>query len=328
MTVDHTYKNSGVDTQKSDQIVEYIKKSAQSTEQDVNNNIIAGVGGFASLFSVDLKKYKDPVIASCTDGVGTKLLVARDCKMHKGIGVDLVAMCVNDLLCHGADPLFFLDYYATGCLDLDTSKEILDSIIKGCKIAKIPLLGGETAEMPGLYKKNDYDLAGFAVGIAQRGALLPQKDIKSGDQLIGLKSSGLHANGFSLVRKIFESLKIDYCQSSPWGNKTWVEVLLEPTFIYSDLLSKVRHLVKGVAHITGGGILENLQRILPKNLKVNFEYKNWPELFCWIMKEGDVAEQEMLSTFNCGIGMILVTDKKSAIIDLLPQDAFCIGQLV
>lgn len=317
-----TYKDSGVDIEKSDKFVEFIKENSE----DRNENIIAGIGGFASLFSIKNFNLKHPVIVSSTDGVGTKILIAKETKTYDHIGIDLVAMCVNDLLCHGATPLFFLDYYATGKLDIEISKKILSSIIEGCKIAKISLVGGETAEMPGLYRDNDNDLAGFAVGIVDKDYILPS-GIKDGNRLIGVRSSGLHSNGFSLIRKLFEGLKIDYNSTSPWNGKKWSEVLLEPTRIYVEDILNIRHLVNGIAHITGGGIIENTKRIIPDRLKIELNYNEWPELFQWIMIEGGISKEEMLKTFNCGIGIILVvdSDKVNEALSYFGERAFIVG---
>jgi phosphoribosylaminoimidazole synthetase len=320
-----TYKDSGVNIEKSDEFVEFIKKNTE----DQNENVISGVGGFASLFSIKNFNYKHPVIVSSTDGVGTKILIANETETYDYIGIDLVAMCVNDLLCHGAIPLFFLDYYATGKLNIEVSKKILSSIIKGCEIANIPLVGGETAEMPGLYQNNDSDLAGFAVGIVDKENILPA-NIKSGDKLIGIKSSGLHSNGFSLIRKLFDNLQVKYNSSSPWNNKKWFEILLEPTKIYVNEILKIKHLVKGIAHITGGGIIENVKRIIPSTLKINLNYITWPELFQWIMNEGNITQEEMLKTFNCGIGMVIVVSDEnvSQVLNFFENNAFEIGDII
>lgn len=265
-------------------------------------------------FSTLSKKYDHPVLVSSTDGVGTKLLIAQEVNKHDTIGIDLVAMCVNDLLAQGATPLFFLDYFATGILTKDVLLSVIQGIAEGCKQAKIALVGGETAEMPGMYGNNHYDLAGFVVGVVDKSKILPKCDaMKEGDYIVGLESNGIHSNGFSLVRHIFKSLSINYNDISPWNNKSWGAILLESTKIYVDSLLPIMPKVKGIAHITGGGLIDNIPRILPKNLFANIDINSWkwPDIFLWLEEEGKIEKKEMLKTFNCGIGMVLIIDPEN-----------------
>jgi phosphoribosylaminoimidazole synthetase len=302
-----TYKNAGVDINAGNELVERIKPFAKATSRigaDTN------LGGFGGLF--DLKKcgYKDPILVSATDGVGTKLKIAKDCGKHDTIGIDLVAMCVNDLIVQGAEPLLFLDYFSSGKLSLDIASDVIKGIADGCKMANCALIGGETAEMPGLYGEGDYDLAGFTVGAVERENILP-KNIKAGDVILGLESSGVHSNGFSLVRHILEKRKIDLSDKLN-DQKTIGEALLEPTKIYvkSCLEAIKTGKVKGLAHITGGGLIENIPRILPKDLDFEIDYSSWklPEIFQFLQKAGNVEDLEMRRTFNCGIGMVLIVN--------------------
>ncbi len=293
-----TYKKAGVDIKKGEEFVEVIKKANSAKKE----NVLKGIGGFASLFSLS-KKYKQPILVSSTDGVGTKLKIGFLLKKHNTIGVDLVAMCVNDILCLGAKPLFFLDYFSTGKLDLKQGKEIIKGIIKGCKEADCILIGGETAEMPTLYKKGEYDLAGFSVGVVEKKKIIDGSRIKVGDKIIGLASSGLHSNGFSLVRKIFSEKEI----------KQNADKFLIPTRIY---VKPILHLlnptiINGIAHITGGGF-SNIKRILPVGLSINIERDSWqiPSIFKEIQNRG-VNEKEMFNVFNMGIGMVLIVAEKN-----------------
>lgn len=306
---ENTYYKAGVDITKGNQLIDNIKPLIQKTH---TKEVLNPIGGFASLFSLDTQKYKDPVLVSSTDGVGTKLMIAQATKRHDNIGFDLVAMCANDILCQGATPLFFLDYFATGKLEVKVAEEVILGIASACTEASMSLVGGETAEMPGMYEKNKYDLAGFCVGVVERSKILPKKTIEKGDALIGLKSSGLHSNGFSLVRKILQGLKIDFADRSPWEGKSWGEVLLTPTFIYVKPVLSVIDRTKGIAHITGGGIIENLPRILPPSLDFSLDFTDWPEIFLWLKQEGRLETEEMLRVFNCGIGMVLITNKEQA----------------
>lgn len=299
-----TYLESGVNVKLGNQLVKKIKPIAKSTFRD---EVIGEVGSFAALFDFAAlcKKYKNPVLVSSTDGVGTKLLIAGEIGKHDTIGIDLVAMCVNDILAQGAEPLFFLDYFSAGNLDEDTVLSVISSISAGCKEAKVALIGGETAEMPSMYKKGVYDLAGFAVGVVDKDEILP-KNITVGDVVIGVHSSGIHSNGFSLARSIIKSCNINYSDLSPWHGKSWGEILLEPTKIYVGSLLPIMSQIKGIAHITGGGLIDNVPRILPHNLAAEIDPWHWPEIFTWLSKEGKVEKDEMLKTFNCGIGMVLV----------------------
>ncbi|NXF31715.1 PUR2 protein, partial [Nyctibius bracteatus] len=310
-----TYKNSGVDIAAGNTLVQKIKPLAAATSRSGCN---AELGGFAGLFDLKAAGYKDPVLVSGTDGVGTKLKIAQVCKRHDTIGQDLVAMCVNDILAQGAEPLFFLDYFACGKLDVEVAQGVIAGIAEACKKAGCALLGGETAEMPGMYPPGEYDLAGFAVGAVERGQMLPQLErIADGDVVIGVASSGVHSNGYSLVRKIVEKSSFDF--SSPVGisgDQTLGELLLTPTKIYSKTLLPVLRSghVKAYAHITGGGLLENIPRVLPESFGVVLDALTWkiPEIFCWLHKEGNISEEEMTRTFNCGIGAVLVVQKELA----------------
>ena len=304
-----SYKDAGVDISAGNELVNRIKPFAKST---IRPGAEADLGGFGALFDLAKCGYKDPILVSSTDGVGTKLKIAKDLGKHDTIGIDLVAMCVNDLVVQGAEPLFFLDYFASGKLSLDVASDVIKGIAVGCKMANCALIGGETAEMPGLYGEGDYDLAGFTVGVVERENILP-KNVVVGDVVLGLKSSGVHSNGFSLVRHILQesNITLDHELSS---GKTIGEALLEPTKIYvKSCLSAIKTgKIKALAHITGGGLLENIPRILPKNLFADINYSSWelPELFQFLKDAGNVEDIEMQRTFNCGIGMILVVDKK------------------
>ncbi|MBQ4875089.1 MAG: phosphoribosylformylglycinamidine cyclo-ligase [Rickettsiaceae bacterium H1] len=299
----NAYAQAGVDIEKGNELTNEIKPLAQNTYRQ---EVLGNIGGFGSLFSLDTKKYRNPILVSGTDGVGTKLMIAQATDNHTYIGKDLVGMCVNDVLCQGAEPLFFLDYFAVNKLDISVTKKVISGMAEACKEANVSLIGGETAEMPGMYEGNKYDLAGFCVGVVERNNILPKKNIEAGDIIIGLKSNGLHSNGFSLVRNILQKLKINLHDLSPWGQNSWLEILLQPTRIYvKPVLSIIKH-VKGLAHITGGGMIENIPRILPKNLTFSLEYDDWPEIFLWLQKEGKITTKEMLTVFNCGIGMAIV----------------------
>ncbi|WP_341808252.1 phosphoribosylformylglycinamidine cyclo-ligase [Wolbachia endosymbiont (group E) of Neria commutata] len=308
-----TYAKSGIDLELYNKLIKEIKPVAQET---IREEVISEVGTFSALFDfAELsKKYDHPVLVSSTDGVGTKLLIAQEVNKHDTIGIDLVAMCVNDLLAQGATPLFFLDYFATGILSKDVLLSVVRSIADGCKQAKIALVGGETAEMPGMYGNNHYDLAGFVVGVVDKKQILPNcNSMKAGDYIVGLESNGIHSNGFTLVRHIFKNLDINYNDPSPWNNKSWGAVLLEPTKIYVDSLLPIMQKVKGIAHITGGGLVDNIPRILPEGLFSDIDINSWewPEIFLWLAKEGKVEKKEMLKTFNCGIGMALIVDPEN-----------------
>ncbi len=302
-----TYQKAGVDIAQGQSFVRKITPLVRST---FRQEVLTDLGGFSALFRLDLKKYREPILVSGTDGVGTKLKIAFLMNRHNTVGIDLVAMCVNDVVVTGAEPLFFLDYFACGRLRTKRSVEVLKGIIQGCRQAGCALIGGETAEMPSFYPPDEYDLAGFAVGVVEKKDVINGWKIRPGDLVIGLASSGLHSNGFSLARKIlFE--KAGYQVTDPWKNgKSLGEVLLTPTRIYvRNILALARHgFIKGAAHITGGGITKNLPRILPKGCEAVIHRASWrvPEIFCQIQKEGQVDEEEMYRVFNMGIGMILI----------------------
>nr|WP_316653483.1 phosphoribosylformylglycinamidine cyclo-ligase [uncultured Gellertiella sp.] len=310
-----TYSDAGVDIDAGNALVDKIKPAVRSTRRPGADGEI---GGFGGLFDLKAAGFRDPVLVAANDGVGTKLKIAIDADVHDTVGIDLVAMCVNDLVVQGAEPLFFLDYFATGKLDPDQGAAIVGGIAAGCREAGCALIGGETAEMPGMYKGGDYDLAGFAVGAAERGQLLPSGDIAEGDVILGLASSGVHSNGFSLVRKIVERSGLGWSDPAPFAEgRTLGEALLTPTRIYvKPLLSAIRATgaLKALAHITGGGFPENIPRVLPKHLAAEIDLAaiRPPAVFTWLAKTGGVAEHEMLRTFNCGIGMIVVTAAEHA----------------
>ncbi|XP_045140588.1 trifunctional purine biosynthetic protein adenosine-3 [Echinops telfairi] len=311
-----TYKESGVDTAAGNMLVKKIKPFAKATSRP---GCEVDLGGFAGLFDLKAAGFKDPLLASGTDGVGTKLKIAQLCNKHDTIGQDLVAMCVNDILAQGAEPLFFLDYFSCGKLDLDTTEAVVSGIAKACGKAGCALLGGETAEMPGMYAPGEYDLAGFAVGAVERDQKLPHLDrITEGDAVLGIASSGVHSNGFSLVRKIVANSSLQYSSPAPngCGDQTLGQLLLTPTRIYSQTLLPVLRSghVKAFAHITGGGLLENIPRVLPPKLGVDLDARTWsiPRVFSWLQQEGNLSEEEMTRTFNCGIGAALVVPKDLA----------------
>lgn len=311
MTTSLSYKDAGVDIDAGEALVDAIKPIAKST---MRPEVVGGLGGFGALFALDMQKYKNPVLVSGTDGVGTKLRLAIDAGKHDTVGIDLVAMCVNDLIVQGAEPLFFLDYYATGKLEVDIARDVVAGIGEGCRQAGCALIGGETAEMPGMYVAGDYDLAGFAVGIAERDQLIDGRHIQAGDVILGLQSSGVHSNGYSLVRKIIERSGINL--NDAFDGTTFKEALLAPTKIYiKSLLSLIEKVhVKGLVHITGGGLLENIPRVLPTGFVADIDHKNWqrPAIFDWLQQQGNVEFKEMHRTFNCGIGMIVVVSAAEA----------------
>lgn len=303
------YKQAGVDIDAGNALVERIKPMAAATKR---SGMVGGLGGFGAVFDLKAAGFSDPLLISTTDGVGTKLKLAIDLNQHRTVGIDLVAMCVNDLIVQGATPLFFLDYYATGALSVEAGAAIIEGIAEGCKQAGCGLAGGETAEMPGLYAAKDYDLAGFAVGAVERTKLLPKQELKSGDVLLGLASSGVHSNGFSLVRKVIKDCGARLNDAAPFETAaaSLGEALLTPTRIYvQSLLPLIENGQLGaLAHITGGGITENLPRILPANLSAAIDLAAWklPPVFDWLQQAGDITTHELLRTFNCGMGMILV----------------------
>ena len=313
-----TYADAGVDIDAGNALVNRIKPAAAKTNRA---GVMAGLGGFGGLFDLKAAGYTDPVLVAATDGVGTKLRIAIDTGNVDGVGIDLVAMCVNDLICQGAEPLMFLDYFATGKLELDQATRIINGIAKGCEDSGCALIGGETAEMPGMYPEGDFDLAGFAVGAMERGATLPS-GVGEGDVLIGLGSSGVHSNGYSLVRKIVELSGLGWDDDCPWGPGTLGAALLAPTTLYvkGAVAAMSQSGLHGLAHITGGGLTENLPRALPDGLGATIELNAWPlpPVFGWLAEQGGLAEAEMLKTFNCGIGMVAIAarDKAQAIGDV------------
>ena len=299
-----SYADAGVDIDAGNELVDRIKPAAKRTTRP---GVMSGLGGFGAMFDLKGAGYKDPILVAATDGVGTKLRIAIDTGHVDGVGIDLVAMCVNDLVCQGAEPLFFLDYFATGKLELDQATRIIEGIAKGCELSGCALIGGETAEMPGMYPKGDFDLAGFSVGAMERGAELP-KDVKVGDVLLGLTSSGVHSNGYSLVRKLVEHSGLAWGDDCPWASGTLGEALLAPTTLYVKGAVAAMQDVSALAHITGGGLTENLPRVLSDGMGADIDLGAWdlPDVFKWLAKQGDMAESELLKTFNCGVGMIAV----------------------
>ncbi|HZG28081.1 MAG TPA: phosphoribosylformylglycinamidine cyclo-ligase [Ensifer sp.] len=331
-----TYSDAGVDIDAGNLMVEKIKPAVRSTRRPGADGEI---GGFGGLFDLKAAGFKDPVLVAANDGVGTKLKIAIDADFHDTVGIDLVAMCVNDLVVQGAEPLFFLDYFATGKLDPDQGAAIVKGIAEGCVVSGCALIGGETAEMPGMYSKGDYDLAGFAVGAAERGQLLPSEEVSEGDVILGLSSSGVHSNGFSLVRKIVEISGLSYDAPAPFApEKKLGEALLTPTRIYvKPLLKAIRETgaIKALAHITGGGFPENIPRVLPKHLaaEIDLAAVKAPAVFSWLAKTGGVAPNEMLRTFNCGVGMIAVVspdkaDQVAAALEAEGETVFRLGRMV
>jgi phosphoribosylformylglycinamidine cyclo-ligase len=319
-----TYASTGVDIDAGNALVEAIKPAVRST---MRTGTMADIGGFGGLFDLKAAGFRDPVLVAANDGVGTKLKLAIETGLHATVGIDLVAMCVNDLVVQGAEPLFFLDYFATGRLDVASAATVIAGIASGCRMAGCALIGGETAEMPGMYAAGDYDLAGFAVGAVERGQLLPSSDMAAGDVVLGIASSGLHSNGFSLVRKIVETGSFDLRKPAPFApENALAQALLAPTRIYvGPLLTAIRSVggIKGLAHITGGGLVENLPRILPTGLAARIDLGAFPvpSVFGWLADLGGIEEAEMLRTFNCGIGMAVVaaTDRADAVASSLRQ---------
>ncbi len=315
-----SYADAGVDIDAGNALVDAIKPMVKSTARPGSDSLI---GGFGGLFDLKAAGFVDPVLVAANDGVGTKLRIAIEAGNHNSVGIDLVAMCVNDLIVQGAEPLFFLDYFATGTLNVERASMVIDGIAKGCRLAGCALIGGETAEMPGMYQGGDYDLAGFCVGAAERGKLLPTNGMKAGDKIIALASSGVHSNGFSLVRKIVENNKLSWHQPAPFeADSTLGEILLEPTRIYvKSVLAAVQqeeiahgNCMRALAHITGGGFTENIPRVLPDHLMASIDLAKVkvPAVFGWIAKAGGVFEAEMLRTFNCGVGMVAIVEETSS----------------
>ncbi len=325
-----SYRDAGVDIDAGDRLVERIKPLAARTRRD---GVLAGIGGFGALFDLG-KRYREPVLVSGTDGVGTKLKLAFQLDRHDTIGIDLVAMSVNDILVQGAEPLFFLDYFACGRLDVDIAARVIAGIAKGCELAGCSLIGGETAEMPGMYAESEYDLAGFAVGAVEKDRIIDGRAIRPGDAVIGLASSGPHSNGYSLIRRILELRSADL--ASDLGGRSLADALMAPTRIYVRSLLGLLNVVpvKGMAHITGGGLLENIPRILPPEAKVVLARSAWPSppVFAWLQDAGNVAPAEMQRTFNCGIGMVAIVaeadaDRALAHLRSCGESAWVIGEV-
>lgn len=308
-----SYRDAGVDIDAGDQLVENIKPLAKKTTRP---EVLASIGGFGALFELS-KNYKNPVLVSGTDGVGTKLKLAFQFNKHDTVGIDLVAMSVNDILVQGAEPLFFLDYFACGKLDVKTGTDVVSGIAKGCELSGCALIGGETAEMPGMYPDGEYDLAGFAVGAVEKDQIITGETIQAGDVILGLASSGAHSNGYSLIRKIIDTVPCDLDAEFDNG-KTLREALIAPTRLYvRSVLSLIRHeslTVKGLAHITGGGLLENIPRVLPDHCQAVLHEASWelPKLFRWLQAQGNVEQNEMYRVFNCGIGMVVIVSAEQA----------------
>jgi len=327
-----SYRDAGVDIDAGNNLINRIKPLAASTKRP---GVMSGLGGFGALFELPLDRYSEPVLVSGTDGVGTKLKLAMDLNKHDTIGIDLVAMCVNDLIVQGAEPLFFLDYYATGKLNVDAATDVVAGIAEGCKQSNAALIGGETAEMPGMYQAEDYDLAGFCVGVVEKSKIIDGSQVKQGDVLIGLPSSGPHSNGYSLIRKVIEVSGADL--SEEFDGATLGERLLEPTTIYiKPLLALLKEVnVHAMSHITGGGLLENLPRVMPQDTCASINKNSWqrPAIFDWLQEKGNINNMEMYRTFNNGLGMVLMVAAKDAdkTIENLNQNriqAKIIGQIV
>ncbi|MDF1655436.1 MAG: phosphoribosylformylglycinamidine cyclo-ligase [Coxiellaceae bacterium] len=327
-----TYQDAGVDIDKADALVDDIKQIAKRTTR---KEILTGIGGFGALFEVPLDRYKQPVLVSGTDGVGTKLKLAIELNKHDTIGIDLVAMCVNDIITCGAEPLYFLDYYATGKLDIEQAKAIIAGIGKGCELSGCALTGGETAEMPGMYKEGDYDLAGFCVGMAEKTKIIDGSTVQAGDQLIALGSSGAHSNGYSLIRKVIETCGADL--NADVGGQSLADLVMQPTRIYAKtiqaLLQDIN--IKAMAHITGGGLPGNLPRVLPNNTCAMIDQNSWtwPPIFQWLAEQGNIDRDEMYRTFNCGVGMVLVVpaDQVDATLQLCKdqgENAWALGSII
>jgi phosphoribosylformylglycinamidine cyclo-ligase len=326
-----TYRDAGVDIDAGDELVERIKPRVK---RSMRPEVLGGIGGFGALVEVPLDRYRKPVLVSGTDGVGTKLRVAIDTQRHDGVGIDLVAMCVNDVIVQGAEPLFFLDYYASGKLDVGVGERVIAGIVEGCVQAGCALVGGETAEMPGMYHGADYDLAGFCVGVVEKDAIIDGSKTRAGDVVLGLPSSGPHSNGFSLIRKILQLANADL--EADLQGVSLIDRLMAPTRIYVKPLLKLMHEVSlhGLSHITGGGLVDNIPRVLPEGLEVVLERKAWPReaIFEWLQQQGKVADAEMYRVFNCGIGMTVQVSAGDAqraigILRAAGQEALVIGEV-
>lgn len=326
-----SYKDAGVDIAAGNELVERIKPAVKSTQRA---GCVGSIGGFGGLFELPLERYKKPLLVSGTDGVGSKLKLAIELEEYDGIGIDLVAMCANDIVAMGAEALFFLDYYATGKLSLEVATQVITSIAEGCKLAGCALIGGETAEMPGVYGQDYFDLAGFCVGIVDKDNMIDGSNVKPGDSLIAIASSGPHSNGYSLIRNIIKHVNADL--NSPCGNTTLAKALIEPTIIYTKQILALAKNVKisAIAHITGGGLLENIPRVLPKHTQADIAINSWelPPVFQWLQQSGNVIDEEMYRTFNCGVGMVLSvrnddSDKTLKQLKQLGENAWLIGSI-
>ncbi len=329
-----SYKGSGVDIDAGNTLVERIKPLVNATKRA---GVMSSIGGFGGLFELPWQDYKQPILVSGTDGVGTKLKLAIELNQHDTIGIDLVAMCVNDIIVTGAEPLFFLDYFATGKLDLTTAEAVIGGIAQGCIQSGAALIGGETAEMPGMYAPEDYDLAGFAVGLVEKSKVISAEKVEVGDVLLGLASSGPHSNGYSLIRKIIERSEQTLSDALPNSKHQSIgAALIAPTKIYVKSLLQLlaKHQVHALAHITGGGLTENVPRVLPSNSKAIIQITNWPQpaIFKWLQEQGNVAPNEMLKTFNCGIGMVIClpaneADHATTLLRSLGEEVYRVGQI-
>ena len=306
-----TYANSGVNVAKAEKLIQDFNK----TNSNKSPNVISGIGGFSGLYKLDIRKLKNPIIVSSTDGVGTKLKLAQLINKHNYIGQDLVAMCANDIITSGATPLFFLDYLATGKINLKLHQTVLKSIRAACKKINVPLIGGETAEMPGMYNKDEYDLAGFCVGIIDKKNIINTDNIKKGNIILGLNSSGIHSNGYSLINKLISSKRLSL--KKKFGSKTLQDILIKPTKLYVDIIHQIKNKVRinGIANITGGGLTGNIPRIIPAGLQAEISLNNWkiPKVFSYIQEQANLNTKEMLKTLNCGIGMIIIINKKELV---------------
>jgi len=332
MTDGLSYSAAGVDIEAGNQLVENIKPIAARTTR---SGVMGSLGGFGALFELPVDRYQQPILVSCTDGVGTKLKLALELGKHDSVGIDLVAMCANDLVVQGAEPLFFLDYYATGRLDIEVATSVIDGIGTGCEQAGMALVGGESAEMPGMYARGDYDLAGFCVGVVEKAKIIDGSQVQTGDSLIALASSGPHSNGYSLIRKIIEISQSDLAQD--FADSTLGNTLLQPTRIYVKSLLKLLQKVPvhAMAHITGGGLTENVPRVLPKGINAQLDANTWtrPEIFNWLQQYGEIDDAEMWHTFNCGVGMVIAVAAEDAnqsldILKSMGENAWQIGKLV
>ena len=323
------YKKAGVDIDRGNEFVDKIKGFVASTTR---SGVMGSIGGFGGLFALDTGKYKNPVLISGTDGVGTKLKLAIEMKKYDTVGQDLVAMCVNDIACSGAEPLFFLDYLATGKLEPDAHATVVEGIAKACKTCNCALNGGETAEMPGMYAKDDFDLAGFAVGVVERDDIIDGHTVGLGDAIIGFKSSGFHSNGYSLVRKVVSDNNWKLEETLPGFDQQLGNILLEPTTLYSPIIQRLKeaHTVKAIAHITGGGLTENIPRVLPKAVQATIDSSSWeiPKIMRAFQEAGDISEDELMRVFNCGVGMIMIVPaSETEAVCEMSADAWIMGKV-